>query len=101
MRLCVHCGKEIPREVMIRGRWKAIFCSSACRANDKTTVRAYRNAYRQERGACVVCGHKSRSAREQMQTAAIPHGRVSAARGIMENVLSAVPVETPVEIVEK
>lgn len=67
MRFCCHCRAEIPREVMIRARWKAIFCGgTACRSADKTLIRAARREYRISKGQCPTCGHRSK-AREQAQ----------------------------------
>jgi hypothetical protein len=66
MRFCLHCKNEIPREVMIRARWKAMFCSAECRVNDKQAIRDEKRRYREEIGVCVTCGRKNRSAREQL-----------------------------------
>lgn len=65
MRNCVHCAKPISSAVMIRGRWKAIFCSPECRAADKIAIREARRGYREQKGACPSCGHKVSNSRGQ------------------------------------
>lgn len=52
---------------MVRGRWKAIFCSTECRAQDRNAIRDEKRVWRKEHSLCPACGRKSRSAREQMQ----------------------------------
>jgi hypothetical protein len=64
MRSCCHCSKPIPRDVMIRARWKALFCSEACRTADKVAIRAARLQYRKERGACLTCGRGGKRSTE-------------------------------------
>jgi len=68
MRFCVFCRKEISQAVLIKGRWKAIFCSPECRQLDRQAIRDARSHYRAEKGLCHTCGHKTskpRNAREQ------------------------------------
>ena len=65
MRFCVHCQKPISREVLTKGRWKAIFCSATCRLDDRNSLREARREARKERGMCYACGHKLQSARMQ------------------------------------
>jgi len=60
MRHCVHCGQPIALEVMVRGRWKAIFCSPACHDSDRSEIRRQKAEWRKARGKCPTCG-KSRS----------------------------------------
>lgn len=72
MRKCVHCGQEISLATMIKGRWKATFCSADCRVLDKNAVRAAKKAYRAAHGQCPACGRKRSNAREQTQITTIP-----------------------------
>lgn len=67
VRFCVACGRVISHATLVRGRWKAIFCSPECRVADKNAIRAARNEFRERRGLCPTCGHKRRNGREQMQ----------------------------------
>ena len=71
IRRCVHCGNVIGIEVLIRGRWKSIFCTPECREADKTLIRAEKRAYRVEKGLCIHCGSNLRKSRGQMQANAV------------------------------
>jgi ribosomal protein L37E len=69
MRFCCHCRAEIPLDVLIRGKWKALFCSKNCREADRTLLRASRREYRVQKGNCPACGHRA-TVREQTQAEA-------------------------------
>lgn len=72
MRKCVHCGRDIPEAVLIKGRWKATFCSQECRLADRNAIRDAKSDFRKARGLCPTCGRKRLNAREQTQAPAIP-----------------------------
>ena len=59
MRFCLHCRTEIPPAVLIRARWKAVFCSEACKNADRAFIREARREYRLGKGACPACGRRA------------------------------------------
>jgi hypothetical protein len=66
IRFCVHCGRRIPGAVMVRARFKAIFCQDPqCKLADRNAIRSARERFRQSRGLCLKCGAKPRNARVQ------------------------------------
>lgn len=71
MRFCVHCQKEIPLPVLIRGRWKSIFCSADCRFADRNAIRNAKKEHKRQMGLCPTCGRKRSNAREHVTVNAI------------------------------
>jgi hypothetical protein len=67
MRFCIHCRESISLEVLVRGRWKAIFCSQSCRDADKVAIRSRKRESRKEKGLCPTCGRKSAASRGTKQ----------------------------------
>jgi hypothetical protein len=63
---CNNCGGEIPLAAMIRARWKARYCKTACREEHKNRIGAAKRAYREQKGACPTCGRHRAKAREQL-----------------------------------
>lgn len=78
MRFCVHCKKEIPQEVMVKARWKALFCSPLCKQEDRNEIRRQRKALRALHGQCRTCGRKLPNARVHAQTTAVPEAVAAA-----------------------
>jgi hypothetical protein len=70
-RCCVHCASSIPLDVLVRARWKAIFCSQSCRDADKVAIRRRRNEHRRERGQCPTCGSHRAKARRRIAVNAV------------------------------
>jgi hypothetical protein len=71
MRFCIHCRESISLEVLVRGRWKAIFCSQSCRDADKVAIRSRKAEHRRERGQCPTCGSHRAKARGRIAVNAV------------------------------
>lgn len=69
MRHCVHCKGLIALPVLIKGRWKAIFCSPECRQLDRNAVRSLKREFFRAKGKCHTCKRVLPGARVQQQAA--------------------------------
>lgn len=57
-RFCVHDGKPIPVERLIKSNLKALFCCDECRFADKHQREKERRRRRVLQGRCPECGRK-------------------------------------------